>query len=297
MSAAGRADALAAIAIYAGMFAVGRSGAAAGLDGFDQTALRFAVSGLLVMPFAWRRALASIRRLGVLRLLAIFTLNGAPYSAVFLSALVFAPVAYGAALVPGLQPLTVMAVGALWSAWRPSAPHVVGSMMCLGGIMLMLLDQRAAGEGRLLIGIILFVLSAVMWGTYAVALKAWELEPREVLATAVPLSALLYLPPYLLTRGLEPIVSAPAGTVLLQMAYQGVLVGIAAVVLYAWAIKTAGSAAVAGLAPAMPIMAALIGMFFLGEFPSSLQWAGVAIVSAGLLAGAIWPLLRKPRLA
>ena len=41
-----------AIGIYAGMFAVGRHGAANGLDGFDQSAARFTVTCLLLAPLA-----------------------------------------------------------------------------------------------------------------------------------------------------------------------------------------------------------------------------------------------------
>jgi drug/metabolite transporter (DMT)-like permease len=300
MSAAGLLGALAAIAIYAGLFTVGRHGAAHGLDGFDQTAIRFAVSGLLVLPFAWAHAGTAARRLGAGRLLALFVLGGAPYSAVFLGGLVFAPAAYGAALVPGLQPLAVMAIAALWLAQRPAMPNLVGALVCLGGLALVLLDtQHLAAPGgtgsRLLIGVALFVLSAALWGGYAVALKAWKVEPREVLATTAPLSALLYVPVYLLWHGAGPVMAAPMEALLLQVVYQGGLVGVAALVLYAWAVKSAGSAAVAALAPAMPVMAALFGLFFLGEAPSPLQWAGLAVVTTGLLAGTLWPWARMPR--
>lgn len=302
MSGAGLLAALAAIAIYAGMFAVGRHGAAHGLDGFDQTARRFGVSALLLLPFAWAGAVAATRRLSMGRLLALFVLGGAPYSCVFLGELVFAPVAYGAALVPGLQPLAVIGLSSVLLAQRPALPNLVGALVCLGGLLLVLLDQQrlaaASGAGPdVLVGIGLFVLAAALWGGYAVALKAWQVEPREVLATTAPLSALLYLPPYLLWRGAEPVATAPLGALLLQIAYQGTLVGVAALVLYAWAVKTAGSAAVSALAPAMPVLAALISLAFLGEEPSTLQWMGLAIVTAGLLAGAVWPAVRKARRA
>ena len=297
VSGAGLLAALTAIAIYAGMFAAGRHGAAHGLDGFDQTAIRFGVSALLLLPFAWAGATPAFRRLGAGRLLALFVLGGAPYSCVFLGALVFAPVAYGAALVPGLQPLAVIALSAVLLAQRPALPNLIGALVCLGGLLLVLVDQQrsvAAGPGVLL-GVGLFVLSAALWGGYAVALKAWKVEPREVLATTAPLSALLYLPPYMLWRGVEPILAAPATALMVQVVYQGALVGVAALVLYAWAVKAAGSTPVAALAPAMPIMAALIGLAVLGEAPSTLQWAGLAVVTAGLLAGAVWPALRRAR--
>jgi drug/metabolite transporter (DMT)-like permease len=302
VSSAGLLAALAAIALYAGMFAAGRHGAAHGLDGFDQTAIRFGISALVLLPFAWTGASVAVRRLGAGRLLALFVLGGAPYSCVFLGALVFAPVAYGAALVPGLQPLAVIALSALFLAQRPALPNLVGALVCLGGLLLVLGDREhstaigTAGPG-LFLGVGLFMLSAVLWGGYAVALKAWQVEPAEVLATTAPLSALLYLPPYFFWRGVEALAAAPMGALLVQVAYQGELVGVAALVLYAWAVKQAGSAAVAALAPTMPVLAALIGVAFLDERPGALQWTGLAVVTAGLLAGSIWPMLRVPRAA
>lgn len=297
MSAAGLVAALAAIAIYAGMFSVGRHGAAHGLDGFDQTAIRFAVSALLVLPFAAAGARSALRRLGMPRLLALFVLGGAPYSAIFLGGIVFAPVACGAALVPGLQPLAVLAVGAVLLGQRAPGPALSGSLVCLVGLGLVLwgAPERPAESGAMAVGIGLFAAAALLWGGYAVALKSWALRPVEVLATTAPMSALLYVPFYLGWRGVGPIASSPWGAVALQVVYQGVLVGVAALVLYAWAVRAAGSTAVAALSPAMPVIAALIGLVFLGEAPSTVQWVGLVVVTAGLAVSGVWPVLRSTR--
>lgn len=197
------------------------------------------------------------------------------------------------------QPLAVIELSALLLAHRPALPNLLGALVCLSGLLLVLVDQeRAAGTGvaspGLLLGVWLFVLSAVLWGGYAVALKAWKVEPREVLATTAPLSALLYLPPYLLWRRVEPLIADPISALLVHAVCQGLLVGVAALVLYAWAVRVAGSTAVAALAPAMPVMAALIALAFLGERPGALQWAGLAVVTAELLAATVWPMLWKP---
>jgi drug/metabolite transporter (DMT)-like permease len=291
MNTAGLAAALGAIVIYAGAFAVGRTGASDGLDGYDQTAIRFAVTTLLVLPFSRATFMPAVRRIGVGRLLALFMLNGAPYSVVFLGGLVFAPVAYGAALEFGLQPAVVMAVAFFWRGQRPGQSSVVSTAICLSGLALLLLDQQVTANNGLL-GVGLFVLASVMWGTYTVALKAWAIEPREALVTNVLLSALLYLPAYLLWQGPEAILTAPAHAVLLQAVYQGVLVGLVALILYTIAVKAVGSVSVAALAPAMPVMAVLIGWAFLHEQSSGRQWAGLGVITAGLLIGTVWPMLK-----
>lgn len=89
-----------AICIYAGMFTVGRAGAAAGLDGYDQTALRFLVSTIVVLPFGIIGLRKIIAQIGLWRCVALAILNGATYSAVFL----------GSGLIDQSQKMTVAAM-------------------------------------------------------------------------------------------------------------------------------------------------------------------------------------------
>ncbi len=55
------------------------------------------------------------------------------------------------------------------------------------------------------------------------------------------------------------------------------------------------SAAVAALTSAVLVMAAIIALFLLGWALGVLQWAGLAVITAGLVAGTAWPMLRKPQ--
>lgn len=292
MKVLGIAAALAAISIYAGMFAVGRHGAANGLNGFDQTAIRFGFSGLAVLPLTFLIGRSAIARLGWARLLVLVVLGGSIYSAVFLSGLVFAPVAYGAAIVPGLQPIVVLSLSAFLLRERIAGRKLIGPVMCLVGLATIMMASGSALQPGFLIGILLFALSAVLWGSYAVALKVWSVEPSEALATTAPISALVFLPPYLAVRGIGPISDAPISASLLQLIYQGAFVGLASVFFYALAVKISGSITVSSLSPAMPVIAVLIGWWFIGERPTETQAVGIVIVSAGLLVGA---LLSRPR--
>jgi drug/metabolite transporter (DMT)-like permease len=217
----------------------------------------------------------------------LVVLGGSIYSAVFLSGLVFAPVAYGAALVPGLQPVVVLLLSATLLGERLTARKLFGSAVCLVGLVVLMSATSVELRPGYQIGIALFVLSAAMWGSYAVALKVWSVDPYDALATTAPLSALAFLPIYFAVRGASPIVVAPLDATLLQLVYQGAFVGLAAVFLYALAVKISGSSAVASLSPAMPVVAVLIGRWFIGERPTVLQGAGVTIVSFGLLVGAL----------
>lgn len=274
--------ALAAICIYAGMFAVGRHGGANGLDGFDQTALRFLVSFMVLAPLAFSRARGIINRLGVWRILTLLVLQGAVYSFVFLAGLVFAPVAYGAALVPGLQPFVVMAWSYFLLGEPPGPARIVGLAVCLIGCLAIVFGNMVELTVGVGFGIVLFLLSAAMWGSYTFLLRQWSVKPMDALFVVGVSSGLLFLPPYALLAG-PAIIAAPADALALQAIYQGVLVGIIAVLLMPYAVGKIGSTHVAALTPSMPVMATLFALIALGETPSAFQWIGLAIVTVGLI--------------
>ncbi len=274
--------AILAICIYAGMFTVGRHGGAHGLDGFDQTALRFLVSFLFLMPFALHRARGILARLGTSRILALLVLQGAVYSFVFLAGLVYAPVAYGAALVPGLQPFVVMACSFFFLGEPPGTARLAGLAVCLVGCIAIVFGDMVALTPSTGFGISLFLLSALMWGTYTFLLRHWSVKPLDALFVVGVSSGLLFLPPYVLIAG-PSILAAPAEALAIQAIYQGVLVGIIAVLLMPYAVGKIGSTNVAALTPSMPVMATLIALSVLGEAPSVIQWIGLGIVTAGLI--------------
>lgn len=279
------ACALGAIGIYAGMFAVGRAGAADGLDGFDQTALRFGTSALLTLPWVRRLALV-VGRLGVWRCVLLIGLGGALYSVVFLTGLVYAPVAYGAAIVPSVQPAAVMLLGWILQGQVVGRAALVGWAVCAAGLVLVLSGNAVAWKAGFAQGCALFILAGCMWGTYTYLLRQFQLAAFDALLLFAFGSALLFVIPYLLMRG-GSLTSAPTSAIALQIAYQGVLVGVVATVAYARAVQGLGAARVALLSPFIPVVATLISWFALGESLPPLAWTGIGLVTFGLLLGQI----------
>ena len=275
-----------AIGIYAGMFAVGRHGAANGLDGFDQSAARFTVTCLLLAPLAIGRAKGIMERLGLLRVLVIMSLQGAVYSVVFLSGLNYAPAIYGAALVPGLQPFVVVFLGLFVLGERVEALNIVAFLICLFGCVLMILGSDPAAVENQLLGFTLFGASPLMWGSYTFLLRSWTIEPLDALVVVGVSSGIVFLPPYFAFCGLEAL-EAPLIAISLQFVYQGLLVGILAALFFALAVKRMGSTEVAALTPSMPAMATIIALLWLNEVPSTPQWLGIGLISAGLVLSKI----------
>jgi drug/metabolite transporter (DMT)-like permease len=97
--------------------------------------------------------------------------------------------------------------------------------------------------------------------------------------------ALAYLPIYFFVFGAR-LLAAPVGEVLFQALYQGVGVAIAALALYAWAIRVLGASLASLFMPLVPIFAVLLAVPALGEIPTALQLVGIVGVSAGMVLAA-----------
>jgi drug/metabolite transporter (DMT)-like permease len=276
----GIAAALAAITIYAGMFFLVRHGAANGLDRFDRTALRFVVSTLIVTPFVRARVRAILSYLGWVKILVLITLQGAIYSCVFLGALTYAPAVYAATGVPGLQPFVVTGLSLVVLGQKPRWLGFGALTLCLMGCALMTLSPGTGEAQKPHAGIMPVLSSALMWGSYSFVLRHWQVSPVGALLVVGVSSGPLYLPPYFWAVGLDAL-NAPLSTISLQAVYQGLGLGVLAVLLFAGAVQRIGSTAVASLTPAMPVMAVLIALLALGEVPSTLRWIGSTLVTIG----------------
>ena len=75
----------------------------------------------------------------------------------------------------------------------------------------------------------------------------------------------------------------PFAELLLQAFYQGVLVGVVALYLYARAVATLGAAKATLFLPLVPLVTAAASALLLAESPSQMELVGMAVVVAGML--------------
>ena len=102
---------LSAVCIWAAFIVVSRLGVRTSLTPWDVAAIRFAVAGMLLLPYLIRRGLA-LDRLGWIGVAAVVMGCGAPMVLLVNAGLLFAPAAHGGALFPGVMPLMVALLAA-----------------------------------------------------------------------------------------------------------------------------------------------------------------------------------------
>jgi drug/metabolite transporter (DMT)-like permease len=93
--------------------------------------------------------------------------------------------------------------------------------------------------------------------------------------------ALAYLPIYLLVFG-PRVLNAPAAELVVQGVYQGLGVAVAALMLYAFAIRVLGATTASLFMPLVPVFGVLLAIPVLAEIPSAVQLVGMVGVSIGM---------------
>jgi drug/metabolite transporter (DMT)-like permease len=284
----GAGCAIAAVSIWAGWLVMMRLGVTTRLSASDLTALRFAIAGPVLLPMVLRRGLA-IDRLSWPGFAAVVAGVGAPVVLVIGAGLQFAPVAHAGALFQGTVPLAVACLAAIVLKERIATIRKAGLVLVVGGgSMIGGLDLSSLG-GRQSIGHLLFLSATCMWACYTVAIRRARIDGLHAAAIAAVVSLLLYLPVYFacFENGLF---SVPMADLVFQALYQGVLTAAISLALYGRAIRLLGASNAAAFVALGPILAALMAIPALGEWPSNIACGAIVIIAIGVYLASGGPL-------
>ena len=131
------------------------------------------------------------------------------------------------------------------------------------------------------VGHLLFLGSAFAWACYTVAMRRARLDGLHAAAISAVGSLLLYLPAYaLLARA--SILDASPSAIGLQALVQGLLTAVISYVLYGRAVSILGASSGAAFAASCPALTALMAISILGDWPSTLDWIAIVVISVGV---------------
>jgi drug/metabolite transporter (DMT)-like permease len=246
----------------------------------DLAALRFGVASLLQLPVLLWRGLA-LHRLGWSGVLALALGGGAPYALVVGCGLLFAPVAHASVFTKGIVPLTV-AFSASLTLKEPLPPSrslglalIVCGALVTGGIGI------TSASNRQSIGHLCFLGAACLWAYNTVAARRARFDGLHAAAIAAVASLLCYLPIYLLLCG-DRLLQVPMIDIIVQALYQGVLTAVISLALYGRAVSLIGASSAGAFIALGPVVAAIMAIPVLGEWPTATVWLAISIITAGV---------------
>jgi drug/metabolite transporter (DMT)-like permease len=270
--------------------ALARQGMAEGLTPLDIALFRYGTAGIVMLPWAigHRRALAAA---GPWRALALVLTAGPPFILLGAGGYLFAPLAHGAVI----QPASVMIGGALlaWAAFgeRPGPARITGMALVLAGIAFIAGPGLLSGGAGGVAGDVMFAAAGGLWAGFTVLCRRWSVAPLAAAAlVSVPSGAAMILAAAAIA-GPAHYAAIPAGTLAAQIAVQGVLTGVVAVIAFTEAARILGAGRAAMFPAIVPGAAILIGLPLTGELPFAGEIVGLLLVTIGL--GVAVGLLRR----
>jgi drug/metabolite transporter (DMT)-like permease len=280
---------LAAVSIWAGNIVVAGLGLRSSLTPWDITAIRFAVAGLVLLPFLMRRGLA-LDRLGWLGVAAL-VLGGAPTVMLANAGLLFAPASHAGALFPGVMPLMVAVLAAVTLKEAFTPQKKAGFVLIATGVVGIVWGSGGTIGTTQNIGHLFFLGAALAFACYTVAMRRARLDGLHAAAISAVGSMLIYLPPYSILAG-SGLFDASPGAIALQALVQGLLTAVVSYVAYGLAVGILGASSGAAFAASCPAMTAFMAIPILGEWPSAIDWMAIALISVGVYVVSGGPLPR-----
>lgn len=274
---------LGAALIWSGWWTVTRLGVVNDLPPADLAALRFGISGLLLLPLAWRQRRA-IQQTAPRLLLFMAAGAGAPYALIAGSGVRLTSAGLGGAITVGLLPAFTLILSMLFLNEKVTRALVLGIACILVGATFVIAGTWNAGCGGY--GLALFVLGAFIWAGYTVSLMRSGLQPLTAAAVVCVASFAFYTPVWMFTSGPIRLLAAAPADLLLQTVYQSLFSAIGALFFYGRAIGRLGATRASVFAAIVPMCSVIIAAVVLHEIPGMFEAGGAALLSAGAIVAA-----------
>jgi len=262
-----------------------------GLSVSDLTAIRFLVSGTILLPFVFRIPKAHYQKFYAdfgqfLKFLLFVSGSGAPYILIASMGIEKAQASHFGIIVPSSM-MIFTAIGAkLWLA-EPIRRHtLIGNTFILLGIAVIAHASISAYQAGYIIGDMLLLLGGLLWSGFTLTTRYFGLNPWHSIALVSVSSALIYLPYYFLSiwiNGEPGFWQQNTNTVVLQAVYQGLLLSIVALVFYSHSIARLGAAKGSLFAAGLPGLTLILTSFLPNQPISVIEMAGAFLVSVGML--------------
>lgn len=254
-------------------------GTRAGLHPTDLTALRFLVAGTLLLPIVIYHRITDFKQWRKGIVLSIGA--GAPYVLLAIYGLNHAPSAHFGIIAPSSM-LVFTSIGSyFWLKERTTIARIVGTIFIVLGIVIVGGANLINLSTELLRGDLMFVGCGLLWASYTLLCRYWNMNPWLATAQVSVISMMVYIPVYLMTSQSNFSLIA-LNTLLLQGLFQGVLVAILALFFYSKAISILGSAKGAIFSTLVPPISLVMGHVLMNEKITVIEYIGLAIVCCGM---------------
>lgn len=261
-------------------FVLIRHGISIGFSPADLTFHRCFWSGLILLPMVWRDGLADLGGVGWSRGAILATLGGPGLAFISYSGFLLVPLGHAGVIQPSCAALFGLILATVVLLERLPVRRAIGAGVIVVGLLVIGGEALATIGAHGVLGDLMFVVTGAFFATFATLLRYWRIAPMRATA-AVSVVSLIMLPIQAVLVGFDRIMGLGLFENLVQAVAQGLLAGPAAIYLFTRAVMLLGAGRGAVFSSLVPPGVLLIGWAALGEVPTYVQLAGLAIVLTG----------------
>ena len=299
----GRLAAVVTVLIWTSFIIVARASASHVLLPLDIACARILGASGVLLPWAWwlmREARQRGEKVGSLFGLSPLPLHitvktgmvgGFLYAVLAYIGFFYAPAGHASVLMPGSLPLWTSLLMWLFLREQIGMNRAIGlGMIVCGDILVGGMSLLKAFEGGdVWIGDLLFMTAAFCWSAYSVMVRHYGLDAVRATMAITAFALVSFVPAYALLVHFNVLPSHMAQAAWSEIVFQAVFQGVGSVVIsgitFTQMIRTFGPIKSTMITALVPGLSALGAVVFLGEPLSWNLWAGLALVTCGILFG------------
>lgn len=266
--------------IWGAHSSVSVSGLRAGFDSFDIAAARVLGAALGIIPILLARGISVIPTIPQIIWLTLGA--GVPFGLLNVAGLQFAPISHTGAISLGCVPLITAFIANRFFGDRISLSHFIALGILLAALVV--IWSAHPFEWIHLLGDLCFFGSACLWASYGLNLRRWNLKSMQGVI-AITLGSLPYLIWYFLAREQTFLSDLDQG--MLQVMYQGFIVGVLAVLIYGKVLEFIGPMMGTMFLAFSPFLIPFMAFLILGDPIDLGDVAGLALVVISMII-AFW---------
>ena len=266
--------------IWGAHSSVSVSGLRAGFDSFDIAAARVLGAALGIIPILLARGISVVPTIQQIIWLTLGA--GVPFGLLNVAGLQFAPISHTGAISLGCVPLITAFIANSFFGDRISLSHFIALGILLAALVV--IWSAHPFEWIHLLGDLCFFGSACLWASYGLNLRRWNLKSMQGVI-AITLGSLPYLIWYFLAREQTFLSDLDQG--MLQVMYQGFIVGVLAVLIYGKVLEFIGPMMGTMFLAFSPFLIPFMAFLILGDPIDLGDVAGLALVVVSMII-AFW---------
>ena len=266
--------------IWGAHSSVSVSGLRAGFDSFDIAAARVLGAALGIIPILLARGISVVPTIQQIIWLTLGA--GVPFGLLNVAGLQFSPISHTGAISLGCVPLITAFIANRFFGDRISLSHFIALGILLAALVV--IWSAHPFEWIHLLGDLCFFGSACLWASYGLNLRRWNLKSMQGVI-AITLGSLPYLIWYFLAREQTFLSDLDQG--MLQVMYQGFIVGVLAVLIYGKVLEFIGPMMGTMFLAFSPFLIPFMAFLILGDPIDLGDVAGLALVVVSMII-AFW---------